>query len=248
MTLLPTELLLLLAFVALCFGFVKAGIPSLGALIAAIVALAFSPREALGICLLFLLTGDFVAVSFYWRLAHFKELKKMILPVLLGIISGGFLLSLLDNEHLGLVIGLTILTLVALEPFRPQLAEWAFKHPRSVRSCSGFLAGVATTIGNAAGSIMALYFLLLKLDKKAFVGTSSVFFLCVNLTKLPIFYFQGLFTPAYFPSMLLVSPLILIGALAGKKFLEWVPQLWFNRIILLCTALAGGWLVLRYFL
>ncbi len=248
MYLLPPEFLVLLALVALFTGFVKAGVPSLGALMSAVVALAFTPREALGICLIYLLVGDVIAVSFYWRLAHLNELKKMIVPVLLGIVAGGFMLNFLDDNNLGLVIGLMVVFLVALEPFRPTLTEWAKLHPHSVRSSSGVLAGISTTIGNAAGPIMSLYFLLLKLDKKTFVGTSSIFFLTVNTTKLPIFYYQELFTTAYLPSIALTAPLVYIGALFGRKFLEWVSQLWFTRIILVCTALAGSWLIIRYFI
>jgi len=246
--LLSLEFLILLAVVALFTGFVKAGIPSLGALMSAIVVLAFTPREALGISLIYLLVGDVIAVSFYWRLAHLNELKKMILPVLIGIAVGGVMLSFLDNSNLGLTIGLMVVFLVSLEPFRPKLTELAIYHPRSIRTGSGILAGISTTIGNVAGPILSLYFLLLKLDKKSFVGTSSIFFLAVNTTKIPIFYYQDLFTLAYLPSIALTAPLVYVGALGGRKFLEWVSQVLFTRIILVCTGLAGIWLVIRYFL
>ncbi|MDG2091395.1 MAG: sulfite exporter TauE/SafE family protein [Gammaproteobacteria bacterium] len=248
MSLLPLEFLLLLAAVALFTGFVKAGVPALGGLISAVVALAFSPREALGICLIYLLIGDLIAVSFYWRLAHFNELKKMIFPVLSGIAAGGVMLSFLDDNNLGFVIGLMVIFLVSLEPFRPRLTELAAYHPRSIRTGSGIVAGISTTIGNAAGPITALYFLLLKLDKKTFMGTSSIFFLSVNTTKIPIFYYQDLFTAAYLPSIALTAPLVYFGALFGRTFLNWVSQIWFTRIILTCTALAGFWLILRYFI
>ncbi len=248
MYLLSPELLFLLAAVALFTGFVKAGVPALGGLISAVVAITFTPREALGICLIYLLVGDLIAVSFYWRLAHFSELKKMIFPVLAGIVAGGFMLSFLDNNNLGLVIGVMVVFLVSLEPFRPKLTELAIYYPRSIRTGSGVFAGISTTIGNAAGPITALYFLLLKLDKKTFVGTSSIFFLSVNTTKIPIFYYQELFTVAYFPSIALTAPLVYIGALVGRYFLNWVSQVWFTRIILVCTAIAGFWLIIRYFI
>lgn len=248
MFLLPPEFLILLALVALFTGFVKAGVPALGGLISAVVALAFTPREALGICLIYLLVGDLVAVSFYWRLAHFSELKKMILPVLFGIAVGGVMLNYLDNNNLGLVIGLMVIFLVSLEPFRPKLTELAIYYPKSIRTGSGIFAGVSTTIGNAAGPITALYFLLLKLDKKTFVGTSSIFFLSVNTTKIPIFYYQDLFTLAYFPSIAVTAPLVYVGALVGRNFLNWVSQVLFARIILTCTAIAGLWLIIRYFI
>jgi uncharacterized membrane protein YfcA len=136
---------------------------------------------------------------------------------------------------------------VSLEPVRPRLNSWALAHPVSVRAGSGILAGVATTIGNAAGPILSLYFLLLKLDKLSFVGTGSIFFMFVNVSKVPIFMGQGIFHPEYFSSVAVTAPLVLVGALAGRKFLHWVSQVWFNRIILTFTALAGIWLVVRYF-
>ena len=93
-----------------------------------------------------------------------------------------------------------------------------------------------------------LYFLLLKLDKRTFVGTSSIFFLTVNTTKIPIFYYQDLFTLAYFPSIAITAPLVYVGALFGRSFLNWVSQVWFTRIILTGTTIAGLWLIIRYFL
>jgi len=245
--LLPIESLLLLCLVALFTGFIKAGMPSLGTLLTASVALMFPPRDALGITLMYLLVGDMVAVTLYWRLAHWQELKKMMLPVLAGVILGGILLAFLNNENLGLTLGMVVLVLVSLEPLRPRLTQWALEHPGSVRSGSGLLAGIATTIGNAAGPILSLYFLLLKLDKKAFVGTGSIFFLFVNVAKIPIFLGQGIFHMQYLGSVALTAPLVLLGALGGKKFLEWISQQWFNRIVLSLTALAGFWLVVRYF-
>lgn len=247
MSLLTPEYLLLLGATAFAIGFVKAGIPALGMLVSAIVALVFSPREALGIILIYLLAGDLVAVSFYWRLAHVNEYRKMLPPTVIGIVCGGIMLSFLSNDSLGLVIGLMIMLLVGLEPIRPQMTEWAFHYPRSIRFGSGIFAGISTTIGNAAGPVMALYFLLLKLDKKAFVGTSSIFFLTINTIKVPIFYYQGLFTPAYFLSIAITLPLVYLGAIVGRFFLNWISQLWFKRIILFLSALAGLGLVIRYF-
>lgn len=243
--LLPPDILLALALIALFTGFIKAGLPSLGALLSASVALIFPPREALAVTLLYLLVGDMVAVSLYWRLAHWQELARMVLPVMLGIAGGGLLLAQLDNQQLGLTIGLVVLILVALEPLRETLMQWARINPIKVRTGSGLLAGIATTIGNAAGPILSLYFLLLKLDKRAFIGTGSIFFLCVNLSKLPIFIAQDMFHSVYYSSIALTAPLVFIGAIGGKRFLEWISQLWFNRAILFFTAVAGIGLVLR---
>jgi len=243
LSLLEPQYLLFLAFIALFTGFIKGGMPSLGALLSATVALVFPPRDALGITLCFLLVGDTVAVSLYWRLAHWQELKKMILPVLAGIGAGGLLLNSLDNSNLGLTIGLVVLLLVLMEPFRPQLTTLALEHPGIARSVSGVGAGIATTIGNAAGPILSIYFLVLNLDKRAFIGTGSIFFLFVNVSKLPIFIGQDVFHLQYMASIALTAPLVYAGALGGRIFLEWIPQHWFNRVVLLFTGIAAVWLV-----
>ncbi|WP_020410062.1 sulfite exporter TauE/SafE family protein [Hahella ganghwensis] len=242
---LESHLFWFLAAVALFTGFVKAGVPALGALISATVALMFPPKDALGITLLYLLTGDLVAVSLYWRQAHWQELRKMMPTILAGIVAGAGILLLLDNNSLGPVIGILILMLVSLEPFRPRITQWALDHPGKVRGASGVLAGITTTVGNAAGPIISLYLLLLKIDKHGFVGTSAIFFFCVNLTKIPVYGALGIFKDYYLLTYLSTIPLVLIGAYAGKRFLKWIPQLWFNRVILIFTALAGLTLVVR---
>ena len=247
MALLDAHQLLFLGFIALSTGFIKAGMPSLGALLSATVALVFPPRDALGITLIYLLIGDTVAVWLFWRLAHWQELRKMVLPVLIGIIAGGFLLASLDNDNLGLAIGIMVLLLVLMEPIRPQLTRLALAHPRSARNLSGALAGMATTIGNASGPILAIYFLVLNLDKRAFIGTGTIFFMFVNVSKLPIFIGQGIFHVEYFASIALTAPLVYAGALGGKRFLEWIPQIWFDRTVLAFTAIAGVWLVAAWF-
>jgi len=245
LTLLPSEILLLLCPVALFTGFIKAGIPSLGTLLTVSVALILPPRDALGITLLYLLVGDLIAVSMYWRLAHWSELKKMLLPVMAGIAVGGLLLNYLDNNSLGLTLGVVVIILVSMEPLRPKLNAWALSHPGHIRGTSGFLAGAATTIGNAAGPILSLYFLLLKLDKMAFVGTGAIFFMVVNVTKIPIFLGQGILQEQFLYSVIVTSPLVFLGAIAGKGFLKWISQTWFNRVVLGLTLLAGIWLVVR---
>lgn len=243
MELLPPNALLFLAAMALATGFIKGGMPALGPLVASAIALWFPSRDALGITLVLFLIGDSAAVSMYWRQANWQELRKMLLPVVIGIVVGGVVLSRLDNRTLGLTIGIMVLILVALEPLRPRLTRWALAHPQVARNTSGSLAGLATTISNSSGPILTIYFLVLNLDKRTFVGTASIFFAFANLAKLPIFIEQGVFQRQYAASLVLVAVLVYVGAFGGKLFLEWISQLWFNRIVLMLTAVAGVLLI-----
>lgn len=243
MEFLPAASLAFLAFMALCTGFVKGGMPALGPLLSAMVALWFPPRDALGITLILFLIGDTAAVYLYWRLANWRELRRMLLPLLIGIALGALVLRSLDNRTLGFTIGLMVLLLVAMEPIRPQLTRLALAHPASAQASTGTLAGLATTISNSAGPILNIYFLVLNLDKRSFIGTVTMFFAFANVAKLPIFIGQDVFHREHMLSLLTVVPLVYLGAFGGKKFLEWISQLWFNRIVLALTAVAGCLLV-----
>ena len=245
MALLDLHSLLFLALMALCTGFVKGGMPSLGPLLAAAVALWFPSRDALGITLTLFIIGDSAAVYLYWRLANWRELSRMLVPLIVGIAIGALVLRGLDNHRLGLVIGILVLAMVGLEPMRPRLTRWALAHPQVARTTSGTLAGIATTISNSSGPILNIYFLVLNLDKRTFIGTASMFFAFANLAKLAIFIGQDVYQVKYLPSLLLVIPLVYLGAFAGKIFLEWISQLWFNRVVLILTAVAGITLIVN---
>jgi uncharacterized protein len=243
MELLELNSLCFLALMALGTGFIKGGMPTLGPLLAATVALWFPSRDALGITLVLFLIGDSAAVYLYWRHANWEELRKMVLTVIVGIVIGGVVLRGLDNQALGLAIGVMVLVLVAMEPLRPRISKLALAHPTAARGLSGSLAGLATTISNSSGPILSIYFLVLNLQKRTFIGTASMFFAFANVAKVPIFAGQGVFQQFYFPSLLVVAPLVYAGAFGGKLFLEWISQLWFNRVVLVMTAVAGLMLV-----
>ncbi len=245
--LLDPLILLSLTVAALFTGFVKAGLPALGGLVSIALVLIFPAKDALGITLLYFIAGDLSAVAMHWRTTNWSIIKRLLPSVFLGIAIGALTLSWISDYILGAVIGLLIITLVIMEPFRDKIAQWAMRNASVVRSTFGISAGFTTTVGNAAGPIITIYFLLLKMDKYSFVGTAAFFFLIVNLTKLPFYGAIDIFKGYYMWSYLLTVPFVFVGAFIGKRFLHWVPQERFNQVVLLATALAGIWLLVRYF-
>ncbi|MGH1486615.1 MAG: sulfite exporter TauE/SafE family protein [Cellvibrionaceae bacterium] len=246
--LLDTSILLFLVFIALLTGFVKSGLPALGGLVSVMLVSVFPAKDALGITLFYLLAGDVIAVTFYWRQVNVVELKRLLPMIFVGIGTGILVLSVVNDQLLGLVIGSMIIFLVLLEPFRTTVSAWAMRHIVWIRNISGWLAGLTTTVGNAAGPILSLYFLLLKLDKHSFTGTAAVFFLIVNTVKLPLYGSIGIFKAYYLSSVLLTVPFVFVGAYFGRQFLKWIPQQQFTQIILAFTGLAGLSLIIRYFI
>ncbi len=245
---LDPHILLFLLLIASLTGFVKSGLPALGGMISVLVVSVFPAKDALGITLCYLLAGDVMAVSFYWRQANLVELRKLLPMIFIGIAAGIAVLTLIDNELLSLIIGIMIVFFVGLEPFRSQVTAWSMRHIVGVRNVSGGLAGLTTTVGNAAGPVLSLYFLLLKLDKHTFTGTAALFFLIVNVTKIPLYGAIGIFKDYYLWSVLITVPFVFVGAYFGRKFLRWIPQQRFTQTIVFFTGLAGVSLIIRYFL
>jgi hypothetical protein len=103
----------------------------------------------------------------------------------------------------------------------------------------GVLAGFTTQVANAAGPIMILYLLAMRLPKMEFLGTGAVFYLCLNLFKVPFMAALGMITPASILANLQLAPAVMAGALAGRWLVDRINQQWFELIALALTLVAG---------
>ena len=71
-------------------------------------------------------------------------------------------------------------------------------------------------IGNAAGPVMALYLLSMRLPKNSFIGTGAWFFFIVNISKVPMHIWSWkTITLNSFLLDVMVIPAIAVGAFLG---------------------------------
>jgi uncharacterized membrane protein YfcA len=108
----------------------------------------------------------------------------------------------------------------------------------------GVLAGFTTLVANAAGPLMALYLLAMRLPKMEFVGTGAVFFLLLNLFKVPFMVNLGLITTDSFGVNLALAPAVWLGAWAGRKILQRINQKLFENLALGLAVVAAVKLLL----
>lgn len=97
-------------------------------------------------------------------------------------------------------------------------------------------------IGNAAGPVMAIYLLSVKIPKYSFVGTNAWFFLVINYLKIPIQIFawdnisySSLMLDAY------TMPFVLVGGFAGILLVKRLPEKTFRYFT---TAVTWGSVVM----
>jgi uncharacterized membrane protein YfcA len=98
-------------------------------------------------------------------------------------------------------------------------------------------------IGNAAGPVMALYLLSMRLPKNSYIGTGAWFFFIVNLSKVPLHIWSWkTITANSFTLDLLMIPAIAAGAFLGIWLVKLLPEKVFRIIVISTTLLSAFFL------
>jgi uncharacterized membrane protein YfcA len=103
----------------------------------------------------------------------------------------------------------------------------------------GFFAGLTTQLANAAGPIMIIYLLAMRLPKYEFIGTGAWFFLIINWLKIPVFVSEGRITLESACADIIMLGLIAVGAFAGILILKNISHKWFKRAVEILAAAAA---------
>lgn len=231
----------LAAFGAFIVGVSKTGIGGLGLLFVVVFAQIMPAKHASGLVLPLLIVGDLIAVLSYRRHTQWRFLGRIFPWTGVGVVLGYLAMSRIDDRQARLLVGIIIVTLVTLHFLRRQrgLLKGEDEHGAWFAPTIGILAGFTTLVANAAGPLMTVYLLTMRLPKMEFVGTGAVFFLIVNSFKVPFMVDLGLINSASFTINLCLAPAVLVGAYVGRKILPMINQTLFENLTLGFSALAG---------
>lgn len=249
----------LLACAAIFFiGITKSGFGSgVGLMIVPTMAIAMShipgrgPDAALGLMLPLLIAGDLMAVWQYRRLFSLGVIKRLLPATAVGVILGGLLLLWFHNQPprlavalIRIEIGIESILLVGLHWWRTRrgVQEKLLPEPWRGHLAGGF-AAVSSTLAHAAGPIVAMYLLPLKMDRRLFVGSCAIYFFILNTAKLPAYALSGMFTDASPVFAMQFLPLVICGAIVGYWLNKRINDKLFSKIVYAITFLLG-WYVL----
>ncbi|MCZ7649325.1 MAG: sulfite exporter TauE/SafE family protein [Planctomycetota bacterium] len=213
-----------------------------------------------GMWLPVLIACDIATIHRYPKEWSPRAFVKLAPGVLLGIALTTWFLSGIDPQAppaelkhqeawLKLGVALIAFVFVALQ-FRPKKQDAASAEPWRpswlASTPIGFLAGVTTMIAHAAGTIVTMFFLPMKLDQRVFVGTTGRFFFTFNTLKIPFFVAIGFMTLATFKQALWLMLLAPLGVgfgswlnrrLSASRFI----QLIYLFLVLACLKLVYDW-------
>ena len=222
----------------------KTGLSGVGMMVVPILANAFGGRPSVGLLLPILIFADVFAVTWYNRHAEWKHIIRLLPWALGGILVatlvGKFISDLAFNRLLAALviggIGVLVWQDVRSGKLRIPTSRW-------FAASMGLLGGFSTMIGNAAGPVMALYLLTMRLPKNVYIGTGAWFFFIVNLSKVPLHIWSwGTITLDSFLLDVMLIPAIAGGAFLGIWLVRLLPEKIF-RIIIIATTLLSAFLL-----
>jgi uncharacterized protein len=238
----------LVALGAFMVGVAKAGITGLGILSVALFTHVFpSSKQASGLVLPLLIFGDVVAVLTYRKHTQWRYLWRLFPWTGAGVVLGYLALGRISDHTAKILIGAIIVALAGLSYWlryiSPSRETAGTSFHWSVGAAIGITAGFITLIANAAGPLMAIYLVAMRLPKLQYAGTAAVFFMLLNLFKVPFMVELGLITARSFAFNLLLAPAVLAGVLAGRWIVMHINQSLFEKVVLGLSA-AGGVLLI----
>lgn len=231
----------LFIFCGILIGMSKMGVPGVSMIVIPILAMIFGGKPSTGVLLPILIMADVFGVVHYHRHANWKYLLKALPWAFAGIFIALFVGNRIDDNQFKITMAIVIFAGIALMLWRDRNknstsipTHWSFA------ASLGLAGGFATMIGNAAGSVMAIYLLALRLPKNEYIGTAAWFFFIVNLFKVPlhIFSWHTIFWSS-FALDLVALPGITIGAFLGFYIVKHIPNSSYRFFVILITVLSA---------
>ncbi|MDR2253882.1 MAG: sulfite exporter TauE/SafE family protein [Bifidobacteriaceae bacterium] len=225
---------LVVGLAALLVGFSKTAIANVAMLSVAACAALLPTKESTGAILTMYLVADLVAIWVYRRHVAWRLIGRMMPPVAAGIAVGAVFLNWVSDWALKRTIGVILLALLVVG-LRPGKLE---AERRPVAAAYGGLAGFTTMVANAGGPAFSLYLLAARFDKLRFLGTSAWFYFAINVAKLPVSIVLGVMRPPVALFGLAFAPVVLVGAVLGRRFVARLDQGVFDRLVMVFIGVA----------
>jgi uncharacterized membrane protein YfcA len=225
-------------------GMSKAGVAGAGLMVVPLMAGIFGSRASVGILLPMLIAADVFAVIYYNRHANWRYVLLAMPWAIAGVIIGTIFGKSINDDQFSTVLAIIIIfgiVLMLWNDFRSRNISvpdhWWFA------AILGLIGGFTTMVGNAAGPIMSLYLLSMRLPKNSFIGTAAWFFFIINVLKVPFHVFSwGTISIDTIKIDFAVLPAILIGVAAGIQIVKLFPEKGYRYFVIATTILAAVFL------
>jgi uncharacterized membrane protein YfcA len=232
---------LVAALTGIFVGMTKTGVTGLGMLNVVLFAAIFGGKPSTGLLLPMLCFADIFAVKYYHRHAEWKYIIRLLPSALAGIVIAVYVGDVVSSSQFNMLLGLMVLAGLVIIIWREvKLDDRKIPDYRWFSILMGVIGGFTTMFGNAAGPVITIFLLSMRLPKNSYIGTGAWFFMIVNLIKVPfhVFVWQTISFD------LVITPFIALGAVAGILLIKKVPERVYRLFIIVITSIAAVKLLL----
>lgn len=243
-----------LAAASALVGFSKTAVSGASTISLAVFAAVLPARESTGVLLPILIAGDVLAVLIYRRHAHWPTLLRLFPAVAVGVVAGTLFMMWADDATVRTSIGAILVFMAGVTIWRRRRTEAGGETgepdgpptatERLKAHSYGALGGFTTMVANAGGPVMSLYLLSAGFRKLGFLGTSALFFLIVNVSKVPFSVGLGLIDGQTLLLDACMLLFVLPGAWLGRVCVDRINERLFERLVLAATVVGGLQLLL----
>lgn len=231
---------------AVLIGMSKTGIQGINTVSIPMLALAFGAKPSTGLILPMLCFADLIAVIWYRRSAEWKYILRLLPTAIAGFFLAIIVDRFIPQEWFRRLMGLSVLATLGVMFWSDRRgSDGSMINKWWYGPAFGLAGGFTTMIGNAAGPVMAVYLLSMKLPKMSFVGTSAWFFLIVNYLKIPlqVFVWDNITWSSLWLNITTV-PFIAVGAVLGIALVNRFPEGSYRKFIIVMTIVSTIMLLL----
>ena len=171
-----------------------------------------------------------------WHDAERRLAMALLPPAFVGIVVGTEVLRAVDPLYIRLAVGVVVVfsALLLLRDVRLPGAGTAWG-----TVIAGSASGALSTSTGLAGPPIVLLLASRNLPKRAFRGSSALYFLVVSVAGLVVLYLRGVFELDQTPLALALVPAAFVGKTIGTSFLKRVSENGFRAISLGLVILTG---------
>lgn len=217
---------------ALIIGAGKGGLASAGAVAVPMLSIWMDPLYAAGVLLPVLLASDAVGVWLYRKEFSKRNILLLIPAGLLGVIIATLIVPFVSTDSVTLVTGLIGLV-YCIQFYVKRLRKTDFAIPFDFRRGIfwGAMTGITSFISHTGAPPYQTFVLPQKLPKLVYAGTNTIVFTAINVFKIPAYASLGLITDLHWPSIALMIGVACIGAVLGRKLVQWISQEVYNQFL-----------------
>jgi uncharacterized membrane protein YfcA len=211
------------------FGFSIVSIPPL--------LLLYDPGTAIAVNKILTIGTTWIVVVEAWRHISWRWIARLLPTALVGLVIGGWLLTVLDADVIKVIAGAIVVVLAVLlltwQPHRLRERGW-------MAPAIGLVSGTSSTATGMAGPPLVLAFTVLGMSKETFRATAAAYFVTSDLIGLPTLMGQGAVTGDDLRLAVALAPVAVIGRLLGIRLVRHVSPLAFRRATLVLLLLTGS--------